>query len=157
MKDTWVRSLGQEDPLEKEMQPTPLFLPGKSHGQRSPVGYCPWGWKRTGPDLGTKQKQQSPCLRITGRRPPSRGRVTQREAGLFSWWQLLWTTSVSTLARSWRNRVEKISLCYMVDSHWLSILHIIAYTLYMYTKKEIATYFSILAWKSHGQRSPEGS
>ena len=35
MQETWVRPLGQEDPLEKEMKPTPAFLPGKSHGQRS--------------------------------------------------------------------------------------------------------------------------
>ena len=27
----WVQSLGLEDPLEKEMEPAPLFLPGKSH------------------------------------------------------------------------------------------------------------------------------
>ena len=26
-------------------QPTPVFLPGKSHGQRSLVGYSPWGGK----------------------------------------------------------------------------------------------------------------
>ena len=25
------------------MQPTPVFLPGKSHGQRSLAGYSPWG------------------------------------------------------------------------------------------------------------------
>ena len=30
--------LGWEDPLEKEMAPTPVFLPGKSHGQRGLVG-----------------------------------------------------------------------------------------------------------------------
>ena len=44
-----VQSLGQEDPLEKEMQPTLVFLPGKIHGQRNPVGYSPWvakGWTR---------------------------------------------------------------------------------------------------------------
>ena len=29
-----VQSLGWEDLLEEEMQPTPVFLPGKSHGQR---------------------------------------------------------------------------------------------------------------------------
>ena len=34
-----VQSLGREDPLEKEMQPTPVFLPGESHGQRSLAGY----------------------------------------------------------------------------------------------------------------------
>ena len=37
--------LGQEDPLEKEMAPTPVFLPGKSHGQRSLVGYSQGGPK----------------------------------------------------------------------------------------------------------------
>ena len=37
-----VQSLGQEDPLEKEMATTPVFLPGESHGQRSLAGYSPW-------------------------------------------------------------------------------------------------------------------
>ena len=37
-----VSSLGGENPLEKIRQPTPVFLPGKSHGQRSLVGYSPW-------------------------------------------------------------------------------------------------------------------
>ena len=31
MKEARVLPLGQEDPLEKEKQPTPVFLPGKSH------------------------------------------------------------------------------------------------------------------------------
>ena len=44
MQETWVPSLGQKDPLEKEMA-TPVFLPGKSHGQRSWAGYSPWGWR----------------------------------------------------------------------------------------------------------------
>ena len=41
--ETRVRSLGWEDPLEKEMAPTPVFLPGESHGGRSLVGYSPQG------------------------------------------------------------------------------------------------------------------
>ena len=28
------------------MEPTPVFLPGKFHGQKSLVGYSPWGFKR---------------------------------------------------------------------------------------------------------------
>ena len=28
-------------------QPTPVFLPGKSQGQRRVVGYCPWGHKES--------------------------------------------------------------------------------------------------------------
>ena len=47
MQETRVQSLGWEDPLEKEWQPTPVFLPGKSHGQRSLVGYSPWGRKES--------------------------------------------------------------------------------------------------------------
>ena len=43
IRDTWVRSLGREDPLEKEMATRSSILPGKSHGQRSLVGYSPWG------------------------------------------------------------------------------------------------------------------
>ena len=38
MQEARVWSLGREDPLEK-WQPTPVFLPGKFHGQRSLVGY----------------------------------------------------------------------------------------------------------------------
>ena len=34
-QETWVQYLGREDPLEKEMAPTLVFLPGKSQGQRS--------------------------------------------------------------------------------------------------------------------------
>ena len=29
------------------MQPTPIFLPGESHGQRSLVGYSPWGHRES--------------------------------------------------------------------------------------------------------------
>ena len=42
-KETQVQSLGQEDSLKKKWQPTPVFLPVKSHGQRNLMGYSPWG------------------------------------------------------------------------------------------------------------------
>ena len=47
MQETHVRFLGQEDPLEKEMVTHSVFLPGKSHGQRSLAGYSPWGRKES--------------------------------------------------------------------------------------------------------------
>ena len=46
MQETWAWSLGQEDPLE-EWLPTPVSLTGDFHGQRSPVGYSPWGHKES--------------------------------------------------------------------------------------------------------------
>ena len=49
MQETWVQSLGWEDPLENE-QPllTPVFWPGKFHEQGSLMGYRPWGCKESG-------------------------------------------------------------------------------------------------------------
>ena len=41
--DPWVRKI----PCRRKWQPTPVLLPGKSHGQRSLVGYSPWGHKET--------------------------------------------------------------------------------------------------------------
>ena len=38
MQETQVRSLGRADPWKTEWQPTPLFLPGESQGQRSLAG-----------------------------------------------------------------------------------------------------------------------
>ena len=49
MLETWVQSLGQEDPLEKGMAThSSGFLSGESHGQRSLVGYSPRGCKELG-------------------------------------------------------------------------------------------------------------
>ena len=42
---------GNVDPQKilnrKAWQPTPVFLPGESHGQRSLAGYSPWGPKES--------------------------------------------------------------------------------------------------------------
>ena len=45
MQEIQVLYLRQEDPLEKEWQHIPGFLPGEFHGQRSLVGCSPWGRK----------------------------------------------------------------------------------------------------------------
>ena len=42
--DPWAGKI----PWSRKWQPTPGFLPGKSHGQRSLAGYSPWGCKRVG-------------------------------------------------------------------------------------------------------------
>ena len=48
VQERWVRSLGWEDPLGKGMATHSVFLPGESQGQRSLVGYSPWGHKVSG-------------------------------------------------------------------------------------------------------------
>ena len=42
-----VQTLGRKDPLEKEMATHSVFLPGKSHEQRSLLGCSPWGCKQS--------------------------------------------------------------------------------------------------------------
>ena len=45
VQKTWVRSLVGKIHWRKKWQPTPVFFPGKSCGQRNLVGYSPQGWK----------------------------------------------------------------------------------------------------------------
>ena len=46
----WVGKI----PWRRKWEPTPVFLLGKSHVQRSLRGYSPWGCKRVGHDLTTE-------------------------------------------------------------------------------------------------------
>ena len=57
MQETQIRSLGREDPLEKEMATHSRILAWEIHGQRSLAGYSPWGCKRVGYDLETEERQ----------------------------------------------------------------------------------------------------
>ena len=56
--DHWVR----KNPWRRKWQPTPVLLPGKSYGQRSLVGYGPWGSQRVGHDWETPLSLRSECV-----------------------------------------------------------------------------------------------
>jgi len=43
MLDPWIRKI----PWRSKCLPTPVFLPGESHGQKSLVDYSPWGRKES--------------------------------------------------------------------------------------------------------------
>ena len=47
MQETQVRPWIGKIPWRRERQPTPVFLPGKSHGQRCLAGYSPWSSKES--------------------------------------------------------------------------------------------------------------
>ena len=51
--DPWIRKIL----WRRKWKPTPVFLPGKSHGQKSLRGYSPWGCKTVRHVLATKQQQ----------------------------------------------------------------------------------------------------
>ena len=50
--DSWVRKI----PWTRKWQPTPAFLPGKFHGQRSLAGYSSWGRKELNNDWANTQQ-----------------------------------------------------------------------------------------------------
>ena len=47
MRETGFNSWVGKSPWRRDWLPTPVFLPGKSHGQRSLAGYSPWGHKES--------------------------------------------------------------------------------------------------------------
>ena len=51
--DPWVGKI----PWRRAWQPTPVFLPGESHGQRSLAGYSPEGRTRVRPDSSDSTQQ----------------------------------------------------------------------------------------------------
>ena len=53
--DPWVGKI----PWRSKWQPTPVFLPGECHGQRSPVGYSLWSRKRVTQDWAPEQSPPS--------------------------------------------------------------------------------------------------
>ena len=57
----WVGKI----PWRRGWQPTPVFLLGEPHGQRSLVGYCPWGHKELGTTEATEYTHtvSSVCIR----------------------------------------------------------------------------------------------
>ena len=64
-------------PGEGKWQPTPVFLPGESHGQRSLAGYSPWGCKES--DVTEHTHTHTRCL--DPQRPDLFGMVTAWEPG----------------------------------------------------------------------------
>ena len=49
-RETWVPSLGWEDPWRRAWQPTPIFLPGESPWTEEPGGLQSMGLQRVGHD-----------------------------------------------------------------------------------------------------------
>ena len=56
MQETWVRSLGQEDPLEKEMATHSGILAWETPWREGPGGYSPWDRK----ELDTTEQLEHP-------------------------------------------------------------------------------------------------
>ena len=69
------QSLGREDPWRRVWQPTPVFLPGEFHGQRSPVGCIVHGAAKSQTRLSHQHYQNKDLNRASEERSGSTGRV----------------------------------------------------------------------------------
>ena len=70
MQETRIQSLGGKIPWRRKWQPTPVFLSGKSSGQRSMVGYSPRGCKESDTaeqEYANKHFKHSTCTVLLGR------------------------------------------------------------------------------------------
>ena len=64
LSETQVQPLGWEDPLEKGMHPTPVFLIAESHELRNLVGYSPKHCKESDMTEATEHTPYDQCLKL---------------------------------------------------------------------------------------------
>ena len=98
--DPWVGKI----PWGRICQPIPVFLPGKSHGQRSLVGYSPWCRKWVGPEKQKAEIKQSG----TWMRPW----LSQGVGTVFKGWPWVWCSgSLPNPVKSLCSRLVHPSTC----------------------------------------------
>ena len=101
----------------RKWQPPPVFLPGKSHGRRSPVGYSPWGRKESDMTerlhfhfslssigLGNGNPLQCSCLE------------NPRDGGV--WWAAVYGVAQS------QTRLKRLSSSSMKSSNYISVIRL---------------------------------
>ena len=85
--DSWIGKI----PCRRKWQPTPVFLPGKSHGQRSLAVYSPWGCKKS----DTTEWLSNKANLVSD---PPLSPITPLSVILSSLWCELWLTLQACLA-----------------------------------------------------------
>ena len=116
MQELRVCSLGQKDPWSRKWQPTPIFLPEKSHGQRSLVGYSPKGCKES--DRTEQQSMHIAYLQHW---------VSFRYAAVVYINNSVIHIFIFQILLPYRilQNIQYNSLWYIVAPYWLSILYIV--------------------------------
>ena len=165
-----------------QWQPIPVFLPGKSHGRRSLVGYSPWDREES--DMterlhfhfafpctgkGNGNPLQHSCLE----NPRDRGAWWAAVYGVAqSWTRLMWLSSSSMLIRLEKEMAthssilacripwteEPLGCCprgRRVRHNWATSLSLFAFHFHA-LEKEMATHSSVLAWRIPGTGEPGG-
>ena len=107
-QQTWVRSLAREDPWRRAWQPTPVFLPGESQGQRSLAGCSPWGCRESDTAERLHLRFSLSCTGEGNGNPPQCSCLENpRDGG--AWWAAVYGVAQS------RTRLKRLSSSSMVD------------------------------------------
>ena len=102
----WIRKV----PWKRKWQPTPVILPGESHGQRSLVGYSPWACKET-------RRSDSTTTTTKARR------WTQKMYLLICWYLTLKANSSQWLTHGdWSVSFACLWTSYLLSYHHLPLL-----------------------------------
>ena len=122
--DPWVGKI----PWRRKWKPTSVFLPGKSHGQRSLVGYSPWGHK----ELDTTEWLHFQSHFLSG------------------WWMLtkliVIISNILIYIVEWLFCIPEINVIWLSDFTFTFHFHVL--------EKEMATHSSVLAWRLPGTGEP---
>ena len=111
--------------------PTPVLLPGKSHGQRSPVGCSPWGHSESDRTELLHFHFSPSCIR-EGNGNPLQYSCLENPRDRGAGWAAVYGVAQSWTRLKWRS---SSSSC---------------------TDKDMATHSSVLAWKIPGMGEPGG-
>ena len=88
VQETWLDPGVAKIPWRRKWRPTPVSLPGKSHGQRSLVGCSPWGRKES----GTTERLTLTYLQGTRscvlQQRPGTAKLTQTKQNTLLWIQI---------------------------------------------------------------------
>ena len=102
----WFNPWVEKIPWRRKWQPNPVFLPGKSHGQRSLEGYSPWCC-RVRYDWATKQQQKLNVLELFVQGLDVQMLTFMKYGTVSKWWPV-WTGSLlgmrSELIFSWHQK-----------------------------------------------------
>ena len=111
MQETWVQTLGQEDPWRREWQPTPLFLLGESHGWTEEPGRLrSMGSQRVGHDEATNTHTHTHTHTHTLSGMSLGIEQAHNSSWSIDWVQGLVSGSLSSLAIAYWIRTTRMSL-----------------------------------------------
>ena len=119
-------------PRRRQWQPSPVFLPGKSHGRRSLVGCSPWGRCKSDTTKRLHFHFSVSCIG-EGNGNPLQCSCLENPRDGGAWW-----AAVYGVAQSW-TRLKRLSS-----------------SIYSWAEKEMATHSSVLAWRIPGIGEPGG-